>query len=84
MDENQATATALEPADAGALVAMIKSGWKTSELWITFLIVGYGVALTSGLIGDGSTVAKIVGGAMATIKGVMYTLSRTKLKAAAS
>lgn len=87
MDETTAPVSApVEPVDvdtANTFVNAIKAGWKTSELWVTIIVVGSGVALTAGLIGDNSAIAKVAGAVMSTVKGVAYVWSRTQLKKAA-
>lgn len=59
-------------------------GIKTSEFWLTVIIIALGSFMASGLVGDGSTPMRIAGMAAATLKGAMYTMSRAKVKAADS
>jgi hypothetical protein len=60
------------------------NGMKTSEFLITVAIIALGSFMASGLVGDGSTPMRIAGAAMATLKGISYTMSRAKVKAAES
>ena len=59
----------------------MKAGWKTTEFWLSLAATVAGVLLESGLLGDGSTAAKIVGAASATLGALGYTYHRTVLKA---
>lgn len=57
-------------------------GWKTSEFWITLIVILIGALPSSGLIAEGSQAAKIVGLAISVLGGLGYMQSRTSLKKA--
>lgn len=59
-----------------------KPGWKTSEFVVTLLIAALGGVLASGLLVN-NTALQIAGIAMATLKAMSYTWSRTAIKTAA-
>ena len=58
----------------------ITKGWKTSEFIFTALVTILGLLMASGLLGDGGLAVTIVGGAMAVLKSMGYTYSRTQVK----
>jgi hypothetical protein len=55
---------------------MIKPGYRTTEFWITVAVVFLSLLMTSGLIGDASPVAKIIGLIVDTAAAMGYTYSR--------
>ncbi len=57
-------------------------GWKTSEAWISFLVIVLGALPSSGLIDDSSSIAKIVGLIVAALSAINYTYQRSALKRA--
>lgn len=75
------TAKAVELPVAVA-VKGVKSGAKTSEALFTFIIIVLGGLLSSGLIGDMSTLGKAIVFAISALKAMMYTWSRTQVKTA--
>lgn len=77
MADDPATPT---PATPPPVSTAPKSGWLTSEHLLTLIVVIIGSLMTSGLIADGSTVAKIAGAAMATLSAMGYAYNRTQLK----
>lgn len=60
----------------------VKPGIQTTEAWISFVIVGLGLLMASGLIADGSKEMRAAGLATALLKALMYTWSRTHVKTA--
>lgn len=63
--------------------ALPEPGWRTSEMWLTFIPVGLGVLLTSGLIADGSIWARLIGAAISMFSAFGYGMHRSKVKTAA-
>lgn len=57
-----------------------KPGYKTTEFWLSSVATILGLAMASGAIADGGTVAQIVGGVVALLAGMGYTASRTQAK----
>lgn len=65
---------------------MSKSGFRTTEFWLSSAATLLGLLLASGVF-DGDTesvAAKIVGGAVSILAALGYTASRTKVKAAST
>jgi len=58
----------------------MKKGVKTSEFYICLAVLALGALMSSGVISDGGTVAKIVGGAMEVLAALGYTWSRATVK----
>ena len=58
----------------------MKKGVKTSEFYICLVVLALGALMSSGVISDGGTVAKIVGGAMEVLAALGYTWSRATVK----
>lgn len=56
-------------------------GYKTSEFWITVVVVALGALMSSGLLAGDSSVMRVAGVVMSTLKALGYTASRTLLKA---
>ena len=61
-----------------------KPGYKTSEFWLTLVVVLLGTLMASGVFGDESVIMKAAGMAMATLKALGYTAARAKTKLASS
>ena len=61
---------------------MNKPGLKTTEAWISFVIIAIGLLMASGLLADGSKEMRAAGLATALLKALMYTWSRTHVKTA--
>lgn len=59
----------------------MKSGYKTSEFWLSLAATVAGIALGSGAIVDGSTLFRAVSVAGATLTAFGYTWNRGSLKA---
>lgn len=78
-----ATATTTGPSSDGgtASATVVKPGGSTSEFVVTMLIVTLGGVLSSGLLVN-NTAVQIAGVAMATLKAIAYTWSRTQVKTA--
>lgn len=72
-----ASATAIDPADVGPIVTAIKSGWKTSEMWITVAVVGGAMVMAAY---TDSPIVKAIGLGVAALKAGIYTWSRTQVK----
>ena len=58
----------------------MKAGIKTSEFYLCVAVLVLGVLLQSGVLSDGGTVSKIVGGAMEVLSVLGYTWSRATIK----
>lgn len=56
--------------------AKSKPGYKTTEFWLTVVATAVGFALTSGLIGEGSQVEKLLGMAAQVLSTMGYSVSR--------
>jgi len=60
----------------------IKPGYKTTEFWLTAIAEIVGLLLASGAVsavGEG-TVPRIIGGVVAVLAALGYTVSRSKAK----
>lgn len=60
-----------------------KPGWKTSEAWITLIVIVLGALPSSGLLPATGDAVKIVGLCLTVAAALGYTGSRTMLKNAA-
>jgi len=58
----------------------MKAGYKTTEFWFSLLVFLLGAALASGLIADGTAVAKAIGGALSLLSSLGYTAGRVGVK----
>lgn len=60
----------------------VKPGWQTTEFWLAAVVEVIGLLLASGVVtlGDESTIARVIGAAIAVLAAFGYTVSRTKLK----
>ena len=64
----------------------MKAGWKTTEFWKTLVTALSGIAIAFGVISpEGAealniAIGQIVGGIMAIVPVVIYTIQRTKAK----
>ena len=61
-------------------MAESKPGYKTTEFYLSLLAIICGAILTSGIVSDTGTVAKIVGGVLSVLAALGYTASRTVVK----
>lgn len=61
-------------------MADIKSGWKTSEFWLTLAAVLLGAFVNSGLVTEQHWSIKLAGVALAALTALGYTFKRTDLK----
>ncbi len=61
-----------------------KNGVKTSEFWLVLLTVLLTLLLSSGLVAEAGTVAKVVGWAVSALAAAGYTFSRSMVKKAAA
>lgn len=57
-------------------VKEVKPGYKTTEFYLTALAMVVGLALASGLIGEGTHAEKIVGFVVSTLNALGYSVSR--------
>lgn len=60
---------------------MQNPGWKTSEFWITLVIISLSAFWGSGVVGDGSQTDRIFGFIASVAQGLGYTMSRGIAKA---
>lgn len=60
-----------------------KPGFKTTEWWLSLLIVILGGLMASGLFSEGSWALQAIGGAMSLLGGANYSHGRARLKQAA-
>lgn len=60
----------------------IKEGIKTTEFWLSLLVVIIGAVLASGLLGD-HIIGKVAGAVQMVLASLGYGASRAKTKAAA-
>lgn len=58
------------------------SGFRSSEAWISFLVVVLGALPSSGLLDNAPTIAKIVGLIVSALSAIHYTYQRSALKRA--
>ena len=71
-----------DPTPTPALVPALVPGWKTSEAWISFLVIVLGALPSSGLTDNAPELAKIVGLIVAALSALNYTHQRSALKRA--
>ncbi len=62
----------------------MKPGYKTTEFYLTLLVMLLGTLMASGLIGPEHWIAGVVGMALAALKAMGYTSGRSKQKVADS
>lgn len=55
-----------------------KPAWKTTEFWLSVVAAGVSIAYATGLIADGGTADKIVGGIAALLAMAGYQVTRAK------
>jgi len=61
----------------------IKPGYKTTEFWLTSAAIVLGLLLASGAldaVASDSWITKLVGGAVAALNALGYTVSRASVK----
>ena len=56
-------------------------GYKSTEFWITLIVTALGALMASGVFGDDSQAAKVVGGALALAAQFGYNGGRAWVKA---
>ncbi len=64
-----------------------KSGYKTTEFWLSLCATLLGFGLASGVmdgVSEESWIARVVGGAVAVLSTLGYSASRAKVKASAT
>lgn len=59
----------------------MKTGWKTTEFWLSAAATVLGLVTASGAFSETGTVAKVVGLVVSGLAALGYTASRTALKA---
>jgi hypothetical protein len=59
---------------------LTKPGFKTSEFWLSTLVILCGILMSSGAIAEESTAARIIGGIMAVLAALGYTGTRAQVK----
>lgn len=57
-------------------------GYKTTEFWLSLIVVILGSVAASGVLPQGGLAAQIVGGVMSVLGALGYTASRTQVKVA--
>lgn len=57
-------------------------GYKTTEFWLSLLVVILGAVAASGVLPQGGLAAQVVGGIMSVLGALGYTSSRTQQKVA--
>lgn len=57
-----------------------KPGFRTSEFWLSLVVIIFGVLMSSGAVAEDSTPAKIIGGIMAVLGALGYTGARAQVK----
>lgn len=58
----------------------VKHFLKSSESYIAFALILLGALLTTGVVADGSTAARIIGGVLEVAGFLGYTVARVSLK----
>ena len=58
----------------------LKSGYRSTEFWLSTLSTLLGVLLASGIVPDGGMVAQIIGGTLTVLSQLGYVSSRTAVK----
>ena len=58
----------------------MKSGWQTTEFWLSLVAVAAGAIVSSGAFHDDSPWMKIAGLVVSVLGALGYTASRGKLK----
>jgi hypothetical protein len=58
-----------------------KPGWKTSEFWLSTAAMLTSQLYAAGVIGDASTVGKVVAAVASVLTALGYTVLRAKAKA---
>ncbi len=82
---NPAPVPTLDPVPTQAPVPTPVSsvpGWKTSEAWISLLVIVLGALPSSGLTNNSPTFAKVIGLIVAALSSINYTYQRSALKRA--
>jgi hypothetical protein len=62
---------------------MDRKGLRTTEFWLSLLVVVLGALQVAGLLGQGSLVEKVAGAVLAVLAQLGYGAMRVKLKLAA-
>lgn len=69
-------------ANANATTQAARPGWMTSEFALSSVTAVLGYLLVSGVVADGTTWARVIGGALAILSTLGYTYGRSAIKAA--
>lgn len=64
-------------------IAEHKPGYKTTEFWLSMAVTFLSALYASGLIGQGSTAAKVIALAITMLTSLGYTRSRARIKTGA-
>lgn len=59
----------------------VKSGYKTTEFWLSFVAMLIGFLMASGFVADGSGTERAVAAVAAALAAAGYSVSRGKAKA---
>ncbi len=70
--------------DPITLASTVKPGWQTTEFYLSGAAKILGILFASGLIGDGSIVARLAGLAAAVLTSLGYTVARGIVKSGAA
>lgn len=71
---------ALDMKKAPAEATPVKAGVKSSEFWLSALVIICGLVLASGVLVEGSATHAIVGGVVTILAALGYTKGRTAVK----
>lgn len=63
---------------------MEKSGFKTTEFWLSFLVVLLGAYMASGLVGDEHWTVKLAGLVASALASLGYGMARAAIKASSN
>lgn len=61
-----------------------KPGWKTSEFWITLVVIIAAAVVASGAVGEESGLGKVLVGVLALAQSLGYTMGRVFTKTSAA
>ena len=61
----------------------VKPGYKTTEFWMSAVVVILGLVMASGAVGEATMASQIIGGVLAALGTLGYGADRAKTKAAA-
>lgn len=64
-----------------AIEKPVRSGYRTTEFWLSTAAMVMGQLYAAGVIGEGSTTAKVAALIATLLTALGYTVARTKAKA---